>query len=170
MGAIPLRWPVLCSLLFALLGGFIMVYGLAVDNAESSRGGLAVVVSLAPLPLLLRAWLNTFLSPVGAGSGNDAVKADGVSPINVAWFSVLLGLAFAVHAVSSFWLWRWAGDPLYGILVAVADGGVALLLLLLAVYVVCLSGRIQGAKGEGVEPTPNKAEQDASADIGGHDA
>jgi hypothetical protein len=168
MGGILLSWPVLSSLLLALLGGFIMAYGLAVNNAEFSRSGLAVMVSLAPLPLLLRAWVDTFLSPVRARSGDDAVKADGVSLSNTAWFSVLLGLAFAVHAVSSFWLWRWAGDPVYGIFVAVADGGIALLLLLMAVYVVWLSRLIQGEKGPGVEAKPNKAEQDASADIGGH--
>jgi hypothetical protein len=144
MGEILVRWPVLGSLLFALLGGFLLVYGLAVNNAEFSRGGLAVMVSLAPLPLLLRAWLNTFLSPVRARSGDDAVKADGVSLSNAARFSVLLALAFAVHAVSSFWLWRWAGDPVFGIFVAVADGGLALLLLLLAVYLDWLSRRIQG--------------------------
>ena len=89
MSEMLLRWPVLGSLLFALLGGFLMVYGLAVDNAEFSRDGLAVVVSLAPLPLLLRAWGKTYLSPVRARSGFDAAKADGVSPFNapplVAW-------------------------------------------------------------------------------------
>jgi hypothetical protein len=150
MGGVLLRWPVLGSLLFALLGGFIMVYGLVVKNAEFSRSGLAVGVSLAPLPLLLRAWLKTFLAPVRARSGDDAVTAAGVSLINAARFSVLLAFAFATHAVSSFWLWQWAGDPVYGSFVAVADGGGALLLLLMAGYVVWLCRRIQREKGPGV--------------------
>ena len=164
MGEMLLRWPVLGSLLFALLGGFLMVYGLAVDNAEFSRDGLAVVVSLAPLPLLLRAWGKTYLSPVRARSGFDAAKADGVSPFNAPPFSVLLVLAFAAHAVRSFWLWRWAGDPFYGIFVATADSGFALLLLLTAVYVVWLSRRMQGENGPGVESKSNKAGQGAAAD------
>src|SRR5690349_8115248 len=105
MGGILLRWPVLGSLLFALLGGFSIVYGLAADNAEFSRGGLAVVVSLAPVPLLLRAWEKTFLSSVRTRSSEEVVNATDVSLINTLRFTVLLGLAFAAHAVSSFWVW-----------------------------------------------------------------
>jgi hypothetical protein len=139
MGETLVSRPVIGFLLFALLGGCLVVYGLAVNSAEVSRGGLAIMVSLAPFPLLARAWLNTFLSPERARSGDDAVKADSVSLSSAVRFSVLLALAFAVHAVSSFWLWRWAGDPVFGIIVALADSGLALLLLLLAVYVVWLS-------------------------------
>src|SRR5690348_3660465 len=123
-----------------------MVYGLAADNAEFSRGGLAVVVSLAPVPLLLRAWEKTFLSSVRTRSSEEVVNATDVSLINTLRFTVLLGLAFAAHAVSSFWVWRWAGDPVYGICVAGAEGGFALLLLLMAVYV-WLIRRMQGEKG-----------------------
>jgi hypothetical protein len=148
MGGIVFRWPVLFCLLLTLLGGCFMVIGLAGAKAELSRGGLAFVVSFAPLPLLWRTPLA--LAP---WREQNRTRAAPTSPR----FYALLGLALAAHGVSSFWLWWWAGDPVYGTFFAVMGGLFALLLFLEAVSG-WLAPRIQEQTGAGVESKPNKAE------------
>src|SRR5262245_35918559 len=109
MGWNPYRRPVLFSLLFTLLGGFILIYGLAVNDAGASRGGLAVLVSLVPLPLL---WRRALASPWVEQNGTQTAAS---------WprFDALLAGALAMHAASSCWLWWWAGEPFFGSFFAV---------------------------------------------------
>src|SRR5262245_51342815 len=147
------RRPVLFSLLLTLLGGFIMAHGLAVDNAGASRGGLAVLVSLAPLPLL---WGTALASP---WVGQDGTRTAASSPR----FGALLAGALAAHAVSSCWLWWWAGEPFFGSFFAVIGGLFALQYLLVAV-IGWRSPRAQGQKGAGLglsQTGPNQAPRQA---------
>ena len=139
--------PVLFSLLFALLGGLIMVHGLGVDNSGASRGGLAVVASLAPLPLL---WRTAFASALWVEQNGTQTAAS--SPR----FDALLAGALATHAVCSCWLWWWAGEPFFGSFFAVIGGLLALQHFLSAV-IGRLSPQIQGQNGPGVELKPNQA-------------
>jgi hypothetical protein len=154
MGGILFRRPALFSLLFALVGALILAHGLAVDNAESSRGGLAVLASLTPLPLLWRTAL-AFVPSVGQNGTRTAAS----SPR----FYALLALALATHAACSCWLWWRAGEPFFGGFFAVTGGLLALQQVLFAV-VVWRFPQIQGQNGAGVEFQPDQAEPGAAAD------
>jgi hypothetical protein len=107
MGAALLKRPVLwagVTLLFGLLGA---AWGLAVDSPVFIRGGVALAVSGAPLPLLVQ---QTYARAFAWGRVN-----------------ALLALAWAALAVASFGLWRWAGDPVYANALAWVCGTFALM-------------------------------------------
>jgi hypothetical protein len=154
MGGNVFRWPVLFSLLLTLLGSCFMVIGIAGGKAELSRGGLAFVVSFAPLPLLWR-------TPFALAPGREQNRTQAAP--NSPRFYALLALALATHGVGSFWLWWWAGEPFCGTFFAVMGGLFALQLFLEAVSG-WLSMRIKGQKGSVDKSKPNNAEPAAAAD------
>ena len=93
MGATLFKRPVLWAGITLLVGIAGAAWGLAVNNPEIMRGGVALGVTVAPLPLLVQ---KTYSRAFSWGP-----------------FNVLLALAWVALAVSSFGLWRWAGDPVY---------------------------------------------------------
>src|SRR5262249_31007819 len=72
-------------------------------------------------------------------------------------FDALLAGALATHAVSSCWLWWWAGEPFFGSFFAVIGGLLALQHFLVAV-IGCQPARIQGQTGSIVELKPSLAD------------
>jgi hypothetical protein len=107
MGPTLLKRPVLWAGITLLVGIAGAAWGLAVNNPEFMRGGVALGVTVAPLPLLVQ---------------KTVARAFSWGRVNV-----LLALAWAALAVSSFGLWRWAGDPVYANALAWICGTFALL-------------------------------------------
>lgn len=106
MIASALKWPRLWAGLTLLFGLSVAACGLAVNDPDLSRSGLAVAVSVPPLLLLmLPTYQHTFFL----------------------WRRrTLLALAWAALGVTAYGLWRWAGDPTYANILAFACGTNAL--------------------------------------------
>lgn len=96
-----------------LLGLYVAAYGLAVNNPELSRLGVALAVSFAPLLLLYR---HTYQS----GSFFRWRR------------SILLALVWATLGLSGYWLWQWALEPVYANVFAFLCGVSALAMVLFA--------------------------------------
>jgi hypothetical protein len=107
VGVILWKRPVLWAGITLLLGLAGAAWGLAVNNPEFIRGGVALGLTVAPLLLLVQP---TYARAFSWGRVN-----------------VLLALAWTALAVSSFGLWRWAGDPVYANALAWICGTFALL-------------------------------------------
>ncbi len=118
--AVGARFLMLFSLLTGLFGVFWVVYGFAVERTEFSRLGVAFLVSGAPYPLLRRAFQENTKSFASAHRSERIL----ITSLRVL---ALLGLAFALHLVISFWVWAWAGNTTVAIAIALADSGIVLI-------------------------------------------
>ena len=134
-------------LLFAgytlVLGLSAAAWGLAVNDPWLNRTGVVLIVWGVPFVLVFRkTWAST----------PRAIRVN-----------ALLALAWAVLAVSSLWLWRWAFDPVYANLIAGVCGVHALMLG----GFVWIAVKYPEATGKGAPESGDPAAPNAAPDRGG---